>query len=291
MTTNNKNLKLAIQKEGRLTDETLEFLRKSGFSFESYKQRLFSLCRNFPLEILYVRDDDIAGYVSSGVVDLGIVGQNILNEARLQVRKLLNLRFGFCSLILAVPKESDIKSLKDLAGKVIATTYPLSVKQFLNQNEIAAKVIQISGSVEIAPALGVAEAIADLTSSGSTLALNDLRILDKIYDSEAVLITNKNVLESDKKKKLLDSLVIRFQAILSAGQYKYVSMSVPKILLSKLKKVIPGIYFDINSSIEDIKNVSVKVVMKEDVFWENLERYKKYGLSNFILIPLEKIIN
>lgn len=291
MTTNNKNLKLAIQKEGRLTDETLDFLRRSGLEFESYKQRLFSVCRSYPLEILYVRDDDIAGYVGSGVVDLGIVGQNILNEARLQVKKLLNLRFGFCSLILAVPKESDIKSLKDLTGKVIATTYPSSIKKFLNQNDIKAKVVQISGSVEITPTLGVADAVADLTSSGSTLALNDLRILDKIYDSEAVLIANKNVLDTEKKKKLLDQLTLRFQGVLSAGQYKYISMSAPENLLSKMRKIIPAVNLSINKNYVNNKCMQVNAVMKEDVFWENLERFKKYGLSNFILMPLEKIIN
>ncbi|OGE64957.1 ATP phosphoribosyltransferase, partial [Candidatus Daviesbacteria bacterium RIFCSPLOWO2_02_FULL_36_7] len=176
-----KNLKLAIQKEGRLTEETLEFLRKSGLEFESYKQRLFSLCRNFPLEILYVRDDDIPDYVASGIVDLGILGQNLLSEERPDVKKLLNLRYGFCSLVLAVPKESCIKSIRDLKRKTIATSYPQSTKKFFKENNITVDIVKISGSVEITPALGVAQAIVDLISSGSTLALNDLRILTKIY--------------------------------------------------------------------------------------------------------------
>src|SRR5258708_23042347 len=137
---NNKNLKLVIQKEGRLTEETLEFLRKSGLEFESYKQRLFSVCRNFPLEILYVRDDDIPDYVASGTVDLGILGQNILHEERPKVKKLLNLRYGFCSLIIAVPKESTIKDITDLKDKIIATSYPSSAKNFFKKNDISVEV-------------------------------------------------------------------------------------------------------------------------------------------------------
>jgi len=137
-TLNDKNLKLAIQKQGRLTDETLEFLRKSGLEFESYNQRLFSLCRNFPLEILYVRDDDIPDYVASGTVDLGILGQNILNEERPKVKKLLNLRYGFCSLMVAVPKDSDIKDLAGLKRKTIATSFPESTKKFFKEKNIPA---------------------------------------------------------------------------------------------------------------------------------------------------------
>lgn len=207
---NSKNLKLAIQKEGRLTDETLEFLRRSGLEFESYKQRLFSLCRNFPLEILFVRDDDIPYYVSSGTVDLGILGQNILNEDKPKVKKLLNVRYGFCSLVVAVPKKSKITKISDLTGKTIATTYPESTKNFFKKNNVPIEIVRISGSVEIAPALGIAQAVVDLTSTGNTLALNDLRILTKIYDSEAVLVANKQTFMNGKKV-LLDNLITLFK--------------------------------------------------------------------------------
>ncbi len=208
-----KNLKLAIQKEGRLTEETLEFLRKSGLEFESYKQRLFSLCRNFPLEILYVRNNDIPGYVASGVVDLGILGQNMLNEKKPKVKKLLNLKYGFCSLVLAVPKESKITKLSDLENKTIATTYPKSTKNFFKENRITVKITRIGGSVEIAPALGIAQAIVDITSTGRTLAVNDLRILTKIYNSETVLISNKQSLLNGRKI-LLGKLVAQFEKII-----------------------------------------------------------------------------
>ncbi len=232
---NNKNLKLAIQKEGRLTEETLEFLRRSGLEFESYKQRLFSLCRNFPLEILYVRDDDIPNYVASGIVDLGILGQNILNEERPKVKKLLNLRYGFCSLMVAVPKDSDIKDITDIKGKTIATSFPESTKKFFKENNIPVKVVRISGSVEITPALGVAQAVVDLTSTGSTLALNDLRMLTSIYDSEAVLVANEQSLLNGRKV-LLEKLMTRFKGVLSAKDYKYVMMNAPEEILPKIKK-------------------------------------------------------
>lgn len=287
---NNKNLKLAVQKEGRLTDETLEFLRKSGLEFESYKQRLFSTCRNFPLEILYVRDDDIPDYVASGTVDLGILGQNLLYEERPRVKKLLNLRYGFCSLTIAVPKESEIKDINDLNGKTVATTYPESTLNFLKKNNVSAKMVKISGSVEIAPALGVAQAIADLMSTGSTLALNDLRPLTKIYDSEAVLIANSESTSKEFKNVLLGNLMTRFKGVLSAKNYKYVMMNAPQEILPKLKKIVPGLKSPTISPLAKEGWLSVQTVIKEDVFWETIERLKNVGASGIIVLPIEKMI-
>lgn len=213
---NNGNLKLAIQKEGRLTSGTIELLRNAGFEFETYRQRLYSSCQNFPLEILFARDDDIPAYVASGTIDLGIIGQNLLYEKLPKVDKLLNLRFGFCSLVVAVLKESAITEIQDLTGKTVASTYPVSTKKFFEQKNIPVKVLRFSGSVEIAPILGISQAIADLTATGSTLASNDLRILAKIYASEAVLIANKACMSPVKKQVLLDKLIIKLQAVLSA---------------------------------------------------------------------------
>lgn len=285
-----KNLKLAIQKEGRLTKETLEFLWKSGLEFESYKQKLFSLCRNFPLEILYVRDDDIGDYVATGTVDLGILGQNLLFEKRPKVKKLLNLRFGFCSLVLAVPKNSNIKEISDLKGGKIATTYPYSVKNYLKKNNISAKTVQIRGSVEVAPLLGVADAVADLASTGSTLLLNDLKILEKIYESEAVLIVNKKILFDESKKKLLKKLTIRFKAVLSAKNYKYLIMNVPKENLPKLKKLLPGIRSSSVFPLERENWICLQSVIKEEIFWEAIEKLEKLGVANISILPVEKII-
>jgi ATP phosphoribosyltransferase len=286
---NNKNLKLAIQKKGRLTDETLEFLRKSGLEFESYKQRLFSSCRNFPLEILYVRDDDIPDYVETGTVDLGILGQNKLNEERPKVKKLLNLGYGFCSLIVAVPKESDIKDIGGLRSKTIATSYPQSTKKFFKKNNIPVEVVKISGSVEITPALGVAQAVVDLTSTGSTLALNDLRALTKIYDSESILIANKDTFVNGKKN-LLKKLTTRFKGVLSAKDYKYVMMNAPEEMLPKIKDIIPYLKSPTIPLLAKKGWLSVQTVIKEDIFWETIEKLKKIGATGIIVLPIEKMI-
>lgn len=287
---NDKNLKLAVQKEGRLTEETLEFLRKSGLEFESYKQKLFSSCRNFPLEILYVRDDDIPDYVASGTVDLGILGQNLLYEERPKVKKLLNLRYGFCDLTIAVPKESKINDIADLNGKTIATTFPKSTLKFLKKNSVSAQMVKISGSVEIAPTLGVAQAIADLMSTGSTLALNDLRPLTKIYDSEAVLIANEKSASQESKKVLLGNLMTRFKGVLSAKNYKYVLMNAPEDAFPKIRKIIPGLKSPTISPSANKGWLSVQTVIKEDVFWETIEKLKQVGASGIIVLPIEKMI-
>lgn len=287
---NNNNLKLAVQKEGRLTEETLDFLRKSGLEFESYKQRLFSTCRNFPLEILYVRDDDIPDYVASGTVDLGIIGQNLLYEERPKVKKLLNLRYGFCTLMISVPKESAIKDISDLSGKTVATTYPKSTLTYFQKNNVTAQMVRISGSVEIAPTLGVAQAIADLMSTGSTLALNDLRPLTKIYDSEAVLIANERSTTLKGKKVLLANLMTRFKGVLSAKNYKYVMMNAPETILPRLKKITPGLKSPTISPLAKVGWISVQTVIKEDVFWQTIERLKNAGASGIIVLPIEKMI-
>lgn len=280
-----------MQKEGRLTEETLEFLRKSGLEFESYNQRLFSTCRNFPLEILYVRDDDIPDYVASGTVDLGILGQNILSEERPKVKKLLNLRFGFCTLFIAVPKESQINNLSDLNGKTIATTYPNSTQNFLLKNKVEAKIVTISGSVEITPALGVADAISDLLSTGSTLALNDLRPLTKVYDSEAILIANEESVASKNKMMLLNNLLTRFKGVLSAKNYKYILMSAPEEKLTKIKKMLPSLIFPTLATISKNGFTTLQTVIKEDVLWDITGKLKAAGISQIFVLPIEKIIS
>jgi len=286
----NNKLKLAIQKNGRLTEETVSFLRSSGLEFESYQQRLFSTCRNFPLEIVYVRDDDISDYVKSGAVDLGVVGQNLINETRPNVRKLLNLRYGFCSLSLAVPKESTIKSVQDLENKTIATSYPSSTEYFFKKRNIKVNIIKIKGSVEITPILGIASAIVDLVSTGSTLALNDLRIIEKLYDSEAVLLANPLSLKNEKKTKEIDKLLLRFKGVLSAKNYKYVMMNAPEKILPRIKKTIPGLKSPTISPLANPGWISIQSVIKEDVFWQTIEKLKKLGASDILVLPVEKLI-
>ena len=288
---NNTIITLAIQKDGRLTNDTLDFLRKSGLEFESYKQKLFSTCRNFPLKILFARDNDIPDYVSTGAVDLGILGQNLLYEGRPKnVKKLLNLRYGFCSLYIAVPKDSKIQRLLEFEGKTIATSYPNSTTNFLKKNALSAKMVKISGSVEIAPALGVADAISDLLSTGSTLALNDLRPLAKIYDSEAVLIVNEKSSRSKDNKILLSNLLTRFEGVLSAKNYKLVQMSVPVEIMRKLEKILPSFTQLSLSSKAKNESTMIQTVMKEDVLWETINTLKTLNVSDIYVLPIEKII-
>lgn len=211
---NNTYLKLAIQKNGRLTEKTLELLRTSGLEFDTCTQKLYSKCRNFPLEIYYMRDNDIPDYVARGIVDLGIVGQNLIYETNVTITKILNLQYGSCSLMLAVPKESKIQKLSDLRDKKVATTYPKSTLSFFEKNNVPIQIIQMSGSVEIAPTLGIAEAIVDLVSTGATLFLNDLRPLEKIFDSQAVVIANEKTTVVANKKNLLDQLMNIFNTSL-----------------------------------------------------------------------------
>ena len=285
------NLKLAIQKEGRLTDETLGFLRSSGLSFETYKKRLFSKCLNFPLEILYVRDDDISNYVSQGIVDLGIVGQNLLYEFRPKVKKLLNLMYGFCSLVLAVPKESTITRVSELKNSRVATSYLNSARKFFEKEKVNIELINISGSVEIAPVLGIAAGIIDLVSTGSTLALNDLKIIKKIYDSEAVLITNEKLFNINERRLLIKKLLLRFKAVLSAGNYKYVLMSCPRQALPKIIKIIPCLQFP--SIVPSVKTyfVTIQALIKEEMLWDSIDKLRKGGIRQISVLPIEKLIN
>lgn len=291
MEINSKNkLKLAIQKEGRLTQETLEFLRKSGLEFESYKQKLMSSCRNFPLEIIFVRDNDISGYVENGTVDLGILGQNLLNEMRPKVKKLLDLRYGFCSLVVAVPKESQIQMIQELKGKKVATAYPKSTFRYFKKYNIPVEIVTISGSVEITPILGMADAVTDLTSTGSTLVLNDLRVISEIYNSESVLISSLKVTSEDKKQFLLNKLLIRFKAVLSAQRYKYVMMIAPEKNLPRLVKIIPGLKTPTVARLVKPGWVSVTSVIKEDIFWETVDRLQTAGAFGITVLPVEKMI-
>ena len=207
----NGNLKLAIQKDGRLTEDAVSFLRSAGLQFENYKQKLFSSCRNFPLEIVYVRDDDIPDYVESGAVDLGIVGQNILYESNKRVTNIVELNFGFCSLSIAIPDESKIKKIEQLKNARIFTSYPNSTEKYFKKKNIPVNIMAVSGSVEITPALGIADAIVDLVATGRTLALNNLKVIEKIYDSQASLIVGKNNNLPEGKKILMQKMIKRFK--------------------------------------------------------------------------------
>lgn len=243
------------------------------------------------MDILFVRDDDIPGYVESGVVDLGILGQNVLNEERPKVKKLLNLRYGFCTLTLSVPNESSVTDVSELNGKIIATTYPRSTKQFFDSLGVKVKTVTIRGSVEIAPSLGIASAIVDLTSTGSTLTLNDLRPLIPIYRSEAVLIANESISANTAKQQILKQLLIRGKSVLSARDYKYIIMNAPTDSVLKIKKIMPGITEDESNRIPCSPAIQLSGVIKEDMFWSLYERLKRLGVSNLYMLPVKNIIS
>src|SRR6478609_8107449 len=218
-------LKLAVQRNGRLTEETLRLLQSIGLEFETYGQRLLTQTRNYPLSILFGRDDDIPGYVGFGTVDLGIVGRNLIYEEGVDVVELTQLGFGFCSLVVAVLRDSPYRSLDDLEDKKIASSYPNSARRFFAERGEHPEVITLSGSVEVAPGLGLSDAIVELTATGSTLVLNDLRPIGTILESQAVLVANKESYADPDKKVNIDRLVMRVNAVLAARRYKYVMMN------------------------------------------------------------------
>jgi ATP phosphoribosyltransferase len=283
-------LRLAIQKEGRLTDDTLALLRSIGLEFESFRRKLFSNCRNFPLALLHTRDDDIPEYVSAGTVDLGIVGRNLLHEEGAVVEELLPLGFGYCSLVVAVPKESPITHVEQLAGAKIATSYPRSAQRFFDEQRVPVEIITISGSVEVAPLLGLSSAIVDLTATGSSLVLNDLRPIYTILESEAVLAAHPAVLADAGKKAQIDRLLLRIKGVLAAKRYRYVMMNAPRAALDQIYHIVPGLKMPTVVPLSDPEWVAVHTAVSEDVFWEVIEALREAGASEILVSPIEKLV-
>jgi ATP phosphoribosyltransferase len=283
-------IKLAIQRSGRLTDHSIELLRHIGLSFESYGQRLFSRARNFPLSILYARDDDIPDYVALETVDLGIVGRNLVHEQETDVEELHGFGFGYCSLVVAVPNESRVTSAEQLLNARIATSYPESARRFFRELGGAPEIITISGSVEITPALGVADAIVELTATGSSLQLNDLRSIHTILESEAVLIGNRRSLEDPEKRDNIDRLLMRIRAVDAAAKYKYVMMNAPESALSDIRKVLPGLKAPTVVPLADPGWVAIHTAIKEEEFWEKIEQLRGAGASEILVSSLDKLL-
>ena len=284
-----ENLKIAIQKDGRLTEESLKVLRTMGLDLETYSRRLFATCRNFPVEVLFCRDDDIPGYVKSGIADIGIVGQNILTEANIEAEELSKPGFGYCELVIAVPKESKVQSVKDLAGKKIATSFPNTTERYFKEQAVDVEIIEIAGAVEIPPALGVADAIVDITASGSTLVLNDMRRLESIMETEAVIIKTGKQLSKDKEE-LIAKMITRLNGVIDAKRLKYIMMNAPKASLEQIKQIAPGM--DAPTVMELTKPgwVAVHAVMEEDIFWEVANGLKELGARGILVLPIEKLI-
>jgi ATP phosphoribosyltransferase len=290
MIANNGRLKIAIQKSGRLTEDSLSLLRACGLEFEFQKQSLYSPCRNFDLDVLALRDDDIPEYVQDAVADLGIVGENIVREKGARAEVILKLGFGHCRLSISVPQRSSIRSVKQLNRKRIATTYPATLKQFLRSEGLKAEVIELSGAVELAPTLDVADAICDIVSTGTTARVNGLRPLSTVLTSEAVLIANRTTLKNPKKKQLIERLLIRISGSLQARGKRYMMMNAPATAVPRLKRIIPSLKSPTVVPLAEEGMVALHSVIPEDVFWDVMEKLKKAGASDIVVVPIEAII-
>lgn len=281
-------LKIAIQKSGRLHDDSIRLLKECGIDISNGVNKLKSEASNFPLEVYFLRDDDIPQYVEDAVADLGFVGENVVYEKEKQVAVVDKLGFGKCRLSIAVRKGDDYKDAADLQGKRIATSYPVLVKKFLDENSITAEIHEISGSVEIAPGIGLADAICDLVSSGSTLFMNGLKETETILNSQAVLIKNKNL--GDEKQALLDKLLFRIQSVKKAKNNKYVLLNAPNNNLQQIISLLPGMKSPTVLPLAEEGWSSVHSVISENEFWDIIEKLKAAGAQGILVVPIEKMI-
>ena len=281
-----KTLKIAIQKSGRLNEKSVEILKNCGLSFENYKSSLISTVTNFPLEILFLRDDDIPEYVQDGIADLGIVGENVIVETGANVSYLQKLGFGKCSLKIAVKNDSDIDSVAKLDGKVIATSYPVILEKYLKANQVKAQIRNISGSVEIGPGLGLSDAIFDIVSTGGTLKNNGLKPFTSVMNSEAVLVATPGL---EFNNEVIE-IVQRIQSVLRARTTKYVVLNVAKENLKAVVDLLPGVKSPTVVPLFEEDWVAVHSVIEEQDFWVKINSLKAAGAQGIVVMPIEKII-
>lgn len=281
-------LRIAVQSKGRLYDETMELLAESGISLGVSKRTLLVQSGNFPVEVLFLRDDDIPQSVAGGVADVGIVGENEFVERAEKADVIKRLGFSRCRLSLAIPKAVDYPGLEWFNGKKIATSYPGILNSFLKKNGIKAETHVITGSVEIAPGIGLADAIFDIVSSGSTLVSNNLREVEVVMQSEALLIGNPKM--DDEKKAVLEELLFRFDAVKAAQGKKYIMMNVPNDRLADVTGVLPGIKSPTVMPLAQSGWSSVHTVLDEKRFWEIIGKLKSLGAEGILVLPIEKMI-
>ncbi|MCU0434746.1 MAG: ATP phosphoribosyltransferase [Bacteroidia bacterium] len=281
-------LRIAIQKSGRLNDDSIRLLRECGIEINNGQQKLKAEAYNFPLEVFFLRDDDIPQYVEDGVADIGIVGENVLLEKGRKAKMIERLGFGKCRLSLAIPRNEKYKSVQDLNGKRIATSYPNLLKRYLKKQHITAEIHEISGSVEIAPGIGLADAICDLVSSGSTLLTNGLREVETVLQSEAVLVANHNL--NNEQQRILERLIFRLHAVRKARHNKYILLNAPDKQLPEIISLIPGMKSPTILPLAQKGWSSVHSVIQEDEFWDIIERLKAAGAEGILVVPIEKMI-
>ncbi len=281
-------IRFAVQKSGRLRDNSLDIIKRLGVKIPHNKEMLRLESSNFPIEFLFLRDDDIPGYVEQGVADVGIVGENVLKETGAKVKIARRLDFSHCRLSIAVAHANPAKSLKDLEGKSIATSYPNILKKYAKKQDVNLDIRFISGSVEVAPGIKLADGIFDIVSTGSTLIQNGLREIEVVMQSQAVLAASPNL--SPEKQQILDNLLFRLDAILKAGDYKYIVMNVPKSVLPDVQKLLPGLKHPTITQLYDPDWYSISTVVKEAEFWTSIEKLKIAGAQDILVMPIEKLV-
>lgn len=281
-------LKIAIQKSGRLSEKSLELLQDCGIKFSASTRKLRTESSNFPIEILFLRDDDIPQYVEQGVADVGILGENEVWEKDKNVTEIRQLGFANCKLCLAIPKDEIYSGLKYFEGKKIATSYPKILRKFFDENKIDVIIEEIGGSVEIAPSIGLANAIFDIVSTGSTLLTNGLKQVETVVESQAVLISNKNL--DTEKKAIVNQLLFRIEAVKQSSENKYILLNAPNEKLSQIIKLLPGMKSPTILPLTEQGWSSVHTVIKEDRFWDIIEQLKNLGAEGILVLEIEKMI-
>ncbi len=286
---NDSSLRIAIQKGGRLSEKTLKLLENIGLDFDSYKNRILVPCSNYDVELLLIRDDDIPEYVQDGICELGFVGHNITAETGADVTRLRRLGFGKCRLSVAIPKNSAIKTPGDLEGRRIATSYPVLTREYFEKQGVQVKIIEISGSVEIAPTLDVADAICDLVSTGGTLKTNGLIELETILESEAELIRTNLPIDGNKSE-LIDKFLMRIEARQTAEKSRYIMMNAPSSAVHTICRTIPSLKSPTVLPLAENDMVAIHSVIPTRQFWEVMEELKAVGASGIVILPIENMI-
>ncbi|MEP6927623.1 MAG: ATP phosphoribosyltransferase [Ginsengibacter sp.] len=281
-------LKIAVQKSGRLYDSSLQLLKECGIEINNGNRQLKAVGFNFPVEIYFLRDDDIPQYVFDNVADVGFVGENVVHEKNKDIEVVSKLNFGRCRLSIAVPKNMNYTSVEDLQNLKIATSYTTLLQNFLDRKKVKAEIHEISGSVEIAPGIGLADAICDLVSSGSTLFTNGLKEVEVVLNSEAVLIANKNL--SGENKKILSKLLLRIDAVRAAKNNKYILLNAPNSQLKNIASILPGMKSPTIVPLAESGWSSVQSVVNETDFWEIIEKLQSFGAEGILVVPIEKMI-
>jgi ATP phosphoribosyltransferase len=285
---NTVKLKLAIQKSGRLHDDSIRLLKECGIDISNGVNKLKAEASNFPIEVYFLRDDDIPQYVEDAVADIGFVGENVVYEKKKKIDVVEKLGFGKCRLSLAVRRNEEYVDVQFLSGKKIATSYPVILGDFLKEKGVSAEIHEISGSVEIAPGIGLADAICDLVSSGSTLFMNGLKETESILQSQAVLIKNKSL--ATEKEQLLGRLLFRIQSVKKARNNKYVLLNAPNNKLTEIIGLLPGMKSPTVLPLAEEGWSSVHSVLNENDFWDIIEQLKAAGAQGILVVPIEKMI-